>query len=178
MKYIIRLSGSNGQEIILAGAILVEAAGIYGGKNATQTQSYKPGTRGGASKSDVMISDEIINSYQVTSVDLLLALNQEACDKNYIDLKEKGILIVDSGTVTNIPNGNFTVFKIPIVKTAREQIGNYILSNIVALGAIAEISKVVTLEALEQSICSMVEQFVEVNIKALHAGAEIAKKSI
>ena len=54
----ISLSGTGGQGLILAGIILAEAA-ILDGKEAIQTQSYGPEARGGASKSEVLISDEI-----------------------------------------------------------------------------------------------------------------------
>jgi len=47
-RYEIRLSGAGGQGLILVGKILAEAAAIYDGKNATQSQSYGPEARGGA----------------------------------------------------------------------------------------------------------------------------------
>ena len=50
----LRLSGSGGQGLILAGKILAEAAAIYDGKNATQSQSYGPEARGGSSRSEVI----------------------------------------------------------------------------------------------------------------------------
>ena len=56
-RYEIRLAGSGGQGLILAGVILAEAAGIYDGKFVCQTQSYGPAARGGASKAEVVISD-------------------------------------------------------------------------------------------------------------------------
>ena len=72
-RYEIRLSGEGGQGIVLAGVILAEAAAIYDGKNATQTQVYGPESRGGASKAEVIISDEEIDYPKAMSVDLLLA---------------------------------------------------------------------------------------------------------
>ena len=60
-RYEIRLSGSGGQGLILAGKILAEAAAIYDNKNATQSQSYGPEARGGSSRSEVIISDEEID---------------------------------------------------------------------------------------------------------------------
>ena len=56
-RYEVRLSGSGGQGLIFAGIILAEAAGIHDGKYVCQTQSYGPEARGGASKSEVVISD-------------------------------------------------------------------------------------------------------------------------
>ena len=60
-RYEIRLSGAGGQGLILIGKILAEAAAIYDNKNATQSQSYGPEARGGASRSEVIISDEDID---------------------------------------------------------------------------------------------------------------------
>ena len=80
-RYEIRLSGEGGQGIVLAGVILAEAAAIYDGKNATQTQVYGPESRGGASKAEVIISDEEIDYPKAIAVDLLLAMTQAAADK-------------------------------------------------------------------------------------------------
>ena len=89
-RYEIRLSGEGGQGIVLAGVILAEAAAIYDDQNATQTQVYGPESRGGASKAEVIISDEEEIDYpKAISVDLLLALTQAAADKYGHDLKTR-----------------------------------------------------------------------------------------
>ena len=113
--YEIRLSGAGGQGLILVGKVLAEAAAIYDGLNATQSQSYGPEARGGASRSEVIISDGDIDYPKAENIDLLLALTQEACDKYIADLKPDGILIVDSQMVTKIPDGNFKVVALPII---------------------------------------------------------------
>ncbi len=89
-RYEIRFSGAGGQGLILAGVIMAEAASIYEGIQAVQSQSYGPEARGGASKSEVIISDGPIDYPKATIVDALLALTQEACDKYSHDLKEGG----------------------------------------------------------------------------------------
>jgi len=99
-KIEIRLSGTGGQGLILAGVILAEAAAIYDKKNAVQTQSYGPEARGGASKSEVIISDGEILYPKTTRLDYLLALNQESCDRYAKDLKEDGLLLVDKDCIT------------------------------------------------------------------------------
>ena len=55
----IRLAGTGGQGAILAGILLAEAA-IRDGKNVVQSQSYGPEARGGASRAEVVISDDEI----------------------------------------------------------------------------------------------------------------------
>src|SRR5512142_1072470 len=95
-RYEIRLSGTGGQGLIIAGIILAEAAGIYDGKYVCQTQSYGPEARGGASKAEVVISDEEIDYPMAIKPDVLLAMSQKACDSYLFDLKPGGTLIVDS----------------------------------------------------------------------------------
>ena len=76
----IRLSGSGGQGLILVGKVLAEAAAIYDGLNATQSQSYGPEARGGASRSEVIISDGNIEYPNAETLDILLDITQEGCN--------------------------------------------------------------------------------------------------
>jgi 2-oxoglutarate ferredoxin oxidoreductase subunit gamma len=89
----IRLAGEGGQGMILAGIILAEAAAIYDGKNAVQTQSYGPEARGGASKSEIIIAKGEIDYPEVIDADVLVALSQEACDRFSSNLKKYRSLI-------------------------------------------------------------------------------------
>lgn len=90
----LRLSGSGGQGLLLAGIILSEAA-ILENKNAVQTQSYGPEARGGASKAEVIISHDDIDFPKVTIPNIVLALTQVASDKYIETVAEDGIVIVD-----------------------------------------------------------------------------------
>jgi 2-oxoglutarate ferredoxin oxidoreductase subunit gamma len=170
-RYEIRLSGEGGQGIVLAGVILAEAAAIYDGKNATQTQVYGPESRGGASKAEVIISDEEIDYPKAMAVDLLLALTQAAADKYGHDLKPSGILVVDSTKVASVPNGEFTVHRLPIIDTAKDTVGKAMVANIVSLGVISGLSKVVSREAIERAVLARVPKGTEeLNRRALEAG--------
>lgn len=174
-RYEIRFSGAGGQGLILAGVIMAEAASIYDGKQAVQSQSYGPEARGGASKSEVIISDEIIDYPKATKVDALLALTQEACDKYSHDLKEGGILLIDSDLITREPEGNFNVVKFGITNTAKNEVGREIVTNIVALGAMVALTGVVTKESAEKAVLSRVpEAFLELNKKAFNIGYDKA----
>jgi 2-oxoglutarate ferredoxin oxidoreductase subunit gamma len=174
-RYEIRLSGEGGQGIVLAGVILAEAATIYDGKNATQTQVYGPESRGGASKAEVIISDEEIDYPKAMAVDLLLALTQVAADKYAHDLKPSGILVVDSAKVSNVPSGNFGVHRLPIIDTAKDTVGKAMVANIVSLGVITGLSKVVSREAIERAVLARVPRGTEeLNRRALEAGLALA----
>jgi 2-oxoglutarate ferredoxin oxidoreductase subunit gamma len=175
-KVEIRLSGSGGQGLILAGVILAEAAAIYENKNAIQTQSYGPEARGGASKSEIIISNEEILYPKTTRIDYLLALNQESCDTYARDLKESGILLVDSEAVEHLPP--VKVYSLPLVKTAREKVGRVMTTNILSLGALVAISKIVSRKSLEKAVLSRVPRGTEeLNLKALKLGFELAENA-
>lgn len=176
-RYEIRLSGEGGQGLVLAGKILAEAAAIYDDKNATQSQSYGPEARGGASRSEVIISDEEIDYPKAIDIDLLLAFTQESCRKYYRDLKEDGILLVDSDAVKELPEGNYKIYKIPIIDIAHKQVGRKMVANIIALGIIASLANVVSEEALEAAILSRVPKGTEqLNLKAFKIGLEKGKE--
>ena len=145
-RYEVRLSGEGGQGLVLAGKVLAEAAAIYDDMNATQSQSYGPEARGGASRSEVILSDDDIDFPKAVELDLLLALTQEACDRYVGDLKPSGILLVDSGAVTRVPEGFERTWRAPIIERAREDVGRAIVANIVALGIITRAAAVVSEE--------------------------------
>lgn len=176
-RYEMRLSGEGGQGLVLAGRILAEAAAIYDELNATQSQSYGPEARGGASKSEVIISDGEIDYPKAEQLDLQLALTQEALDKYWRDLRPGGWLIVDEDAVTRIPQGDFRLVRIPFVRLARERLGKAIAANIVALGVIVRLSGVVTREAAEEAILARVPRGTEEpNRKAFDLGLELARE--
>ncbi len=173
-RYEIRLSGSGGQGLLLGGIILAEGA-INDGKNSIQTQSYGPEARGGASKSEVIISSEEIDFPKVRNCDILLSLTQKAYNEYSAGLKEDGILIVDS-SVNAVKSGNIKIYSVPIIDSAVKDLGKPMVTNIVALGVLVEITKVITKESLEKAVLDRVPKGTEeLNRKALAKGYEIAK---
>jgi 2-oxoglutarate ferredoxin oxidoreductase subunit gamma len=173
-RYEVRLSGSGGQGLVLGGVILAEAVALYEGINAVQTQSYGPEARGGASKSEVIISDSDIDYPKATKIDLLLALTQEACEKYSPDLKDGGIILADSRMVTELPKGNYKVYHLPIIDTAKEKVGKVFVANIVALGAIAGLIDEVSFESVEKAVLKRVPKGTEeLNKRALKLGYEL-----
>ena len=172
----LRLSGTGGQGLILAGIILAEAA-LLDGKNAIQSQSYGPEARGGSSKSEVLISDKVISNPKITVPNVVLAMSQEACKKYTVDLPEEGILITDSLFVEKLPEKKYSkVYELPITHTAQEELGKSLFANIIALGAIAKITGVVTIESLTKAVLSKVPKGTEaINEKALQLGMDMVK---
>jgi 2-oxoglutarate ferredoxin oxidoreductase subunit gamma len=175
-RYEIRLSGSGGQGLILMGIILAEAIGIYDGKFVAQTQSYGPEARGGSSKSEVIVSDEEIDYPKAMQPDLLLAMNQKSCDDFYPDLKPEGLLIVDSTFVTQVPT--LKAFQIPFTRMARERLNREVVANIIALGALTQLSPIISSKAVESAVLARVPKGTEkLNRDALKAGIAAAKQA-
>lgn len=169
----IRLSGSGGQGLILGGIILAEAA-ILDGFNAVQSQSYGPEARGGASKAEVIISDHGIHYPKVRKPDIFLALTQKAYDKYIDSIKEDGIIIVDESVSTTDVTG-IKEYKLPILNTAKDVLGRALVANIVALGTINSIAKLVSDDTLERAVLNRVPPGTEeLNRKALEEGKKLS----
>ncbi len=174
-RYELRFSGAGGQGLITAGIIMAKAASIYEGKEAVQSQSYGPEARGGASKSEVIISEGPIDYPKVTKCDALLAMTQEACNKYSDDLKEGGILLYDTDLVSKLPEGNYKRVGFNIINTAKNEVGREIVANIVALGAMVALTGQISKENAEKAVLSSVpEAFLELNKKAFNMGYEKA----
>ncbi len=175
-RYEIRLGGSGGQGIILMGIILAEAIGIYDGKFVAQTQSYGPEARGGSSKSEVIVSDVEIDYPKAMWPDFLLAMNQKSCDEFYPDLKPEGVLILDSTFVNQIPTPK--ALQVPMTRIAREKFKREVVANIIALGALTQLTSIVSPKAMEAAVLARVPKGTEkLNRDALKAGMAAAKKA-
>jgi len=175
MRKEIRISGFGGQGIILSGVILGRSAVIYDNKNAVQTQSYGPEARGGASRSEIVISEDNIDFPKVIKPDVLICMSQPAFDSYGGDIKDQGIVIVDRDLVT-VPENyeakhNAKLYRIPFTEIAHKNIGLKIVANIVMLGSLTKITNIVSKEAMEKAILDSVPKGTgEKNILAFEKG--------
>ncbi|MBO9370361.1 MAG: 2-oxoacid:acceptor oxidoreductase family protein [Chloroflexi bacterium] len=171
----IRIAGTGGQGVILAGILLAEAA-VRDGKKVVQTQSYGPEARGGASRSEVIISDQEVDYPEVLEADILLCMSQEACDRYAGKLKKGGMLILDTVYVHRAPL--VRAVRVPITELARQATGREITANIVALGLLAGLTAVVSRESLEAAVRARAPRgTTEINLKALAVGLEQARSN-
>jgi 2-oxoglutarate ferredoxin oxidoreductase subunit gamma len=171
----IRFCGAGGQGIIRAAIVLAEAAGVYDGKYVCQTQSYGPESRGGLCKSDIVISNTEIDYPKASKPYYILTMNQASCDAYFPDLKPSGLLMVDETLVKKVPTGR--VVAVPFTYIARNQVGSEVSSNMVALGTFCYLSGIVSMDGLESALMERVPNGTrEINLKALKAGIEAAKK--
>ena len=166
----VRISGLGGQGVVLAGQILGRAA-VYDGKNAVLTQSYGAEARGSVAKSEVIISDDKIGFPIVRKCDILIAMSQEAVAKNIRDLKEDGVLFIDSSIVKNVPETKARTFKIPVTQIAEKSFGEKLYANMLMLGALAKITEIVSEKSMEKAIMNTVpEKALSTNLQAYKKG--------
>jgi len=174
-RYEIRLSGTGGQGLILAGMILAEAIAFGEKKQVVQSQNYGPEARGTNSRSDIIISDQEIDYPKALHLDALLALNQTALDENFPALKEGGLLLVDSDLVKEVPPVPYV--GLPLTRLAKESTGHPQSANMVALGALAALTGQVSLRSLAAASARYFkDDGLEKNIKALKSGARYGKE--
>jgi len=171
----IRISGLGGQGVVLAGEILGRAA-VYDGKEVVETASYGAEARGSAAKSEVIISDKKIGYPKVRKCDVLVAMSQSALGKNIGDLKENGILIIDNSVVEKVPEVKAKVFEIPATKIAETELKSRMYANMVMLGALVKVIRLVSEKAGEQAIIDSVpEETREKNVYGFRKGLALSK---
>jgi len=167
-------SGSGGQGVITASIILSEAAVLYENLTAVQSQSYGAEARGGATRSDVIISDSIIYFPKVIQPNVLVCLTQAAYGKFYPIVRPGGLLITDTRFVQTEKKVDARQKEIQMYETVMAKIGKPVVFNISVLGALLALKPLVKLD----SILKMLGQkfpsaFLEMNKQALELGYEI-----
>jgi 2-oxoglutarate ferredoxin oxidoreductase subunit gamma len=169
-------SGSGGQGVITAAIILAEAAVLYENLNAVQSQVYGPAARGGATRSDVIISDSEIHYPKVIQPNVLVCLTQEAYNKFYPIIRPGGLLITDTRYVKIHRKVDAQQKELPIYRTVMEEIGKPIVFNICMLGAVIRMTEVVKSESIMKVLTDRIPSgFLEMNRKALDLGMKLAE---
>lgn len=168
-------SGSGGQGVITAAIILAEAAVLYENLTAVQSQVYGPAARGGATRTDVIISESYINYPKVIQPNVLVCLTQEAYNKYYPIIRPGGLLITDNRFVKIQRKVDAQQKELPMFRNVLEIIGKPIVFNICMLGAVIALTKLVKpdsiMKVLEERIPS---GFIKINRDALDLGMKIA----
>lgn len=172
----ITLCGFGGQGIILSAVILGTTAVTKGNKYAVQTQSYGSEARGGQCQAELIIDERAINSPVAEKKNLLVAMFQTAYEKYIPTLEDDGVLVIDPGLVTNITRPIKNTFEVPATQIAVD-LGNRMAANMVMLGFLSEALGIIGHQDLLDVVKDTVNpRFVELNFKAVEAGAAYAKE--
>jgi len=164
-------SGSGGQGVITAAIILAEAAVLYENLIAVQSQMYGPEARGGATRSDIIISDSKINYPKVVQPNVLVCLTQEAYNKFYPIIRPGGLLITDTRHVKTQRKADAVQRELPMYQTVMEKIGKPIVFNICMLGVVISMTQLVKFESIMKVLETRIPSgFLEMNRQALDIG--------
>jgi len=177
MRLEVRIAGFGGQGIIRAGLMLAMAVSLFEDKNAVQTQSYGPESRGGSCKSEVVISDEEIDFPKALEPDVLLVMSQAAYTR-YIDtIKNGGTVILDPDMIPQRKERpNIQEYQVPVTRIA-EELGKTIFANVIMLGAFTAITNIVGAEPMKDAILKNIPKGTEkLNLAAFEKGYEYGNK--
>ncbi len=171
-------SGSGGQGVITAAIILAEAAVIYENLNAVQSQSYGAEARGGATRSDIIISDSVIHFPKVIQPNVLVCLTQSAYNKFYPIIRPGGLLITDARFVQIEKKVDAQQKEIEMYETVMAKIGKPIVFNICMLGAVIALTGLVKPESIMKVLEHRIPQdFLEMNRQALDIGLALVAQA-
>ena len=170
------IAGFGGQGVLLAGEVLANGF-MIDDKNVTWYPSYGAEMRGGTVNCTVVMSDEEVSAVQKSSADFIIVLNQASFDKYISWVKKGGSIIVNSSlAMIKKTREDINYIFVPITKLAMEKLGNIKMSNILALGILSKVSKLVSLQTLEKALRNVIpphrQNLIPKNIEALNLGYE------
>jgi 2-oxoglutarate ferredoxin oxidoreductase subunit gamma len=173
--YEIRLSGTGGQGLGLGGKMLAAALSSEG-LHVAQSQSYEPTSRGGMSRSDLVVTPGVADYPLATGLNYLLILDQRAVSISEGMINSKAVVLVDEQLVPDPPSGNFEVLALPLSRTALS-LGNLRVTNVVSLGALIALTKICSLATLEAAIERITpKKYAQMNLDAVRAGYELVSQ--
>lgn len=175
-------TGTGGQGVITAAIILAEAALYHAGLNAVQTQIYGPEARGGAARSDLILSDEEIFFPKVVEPNVLVCLSQSAYDKYYSEVRPGGVILSDPAYVQRMPNVSTRHFELPMSQTVINALDTARALNMCMLGALCSLIGVVSVDAVKQAILdhfgNKMSARLEENLSAVDLGGELVGEAV
>ncbi len=182
MRHQLRFTGVGGQGVLLAGEILAAAkiaSGGYGVKAATYTSQV----RGGPTVVDILLDDkEILFPYAIDGeIEFMLSVAQISYDQFKGGVKEGGTIVIDPDLVhpTKEDVEKWKIYQIPIIRIAKYEVGNVVTQSVVALGIAVEMTKVMDIDTVFETMKKKVPpKVLEQNIKAFELGRKYAKEAM
>jgi 2-oxoglutarate ferredoxin oxidoreductase subunit gamma len=162
------ISGFGGQGVALAGKILGQAA-VLSGLRASMLISHGTETRGGYVRSQVVITDEDIDSPVVERPDYFCAMSLAAY-RRFARSAAQGVIFFDPDLVIADPGEILTGVSLPARKISMEETGQPLAANMVMLGAVLRGLGLIPPDTAAQAVRKIMPRHVEANVRALRAG--------
>ena len=170
------IAGFGGQGVLLAGEVLANGF-MLDNKNVTWYPSYGAEMRGGTVNCSIVMADDEVSAVQKSTADYIIVLNQASFDRFEPTVKKDGTIIVNSSLAKKVKKRNdINYVFVPITQMAEENLGNIKMSNILALGILSGISKLISVETLGKALHNVIPQhrknLIPKNLEALKLGYE------
>lgn len=174
-------AGFGGQGVMALGQMLTYA-GMVEDKNVSWLPSYGPEMRGGTANCSVIISDNPVGAPVVNEATTALVLNKPSLDKFENSVVPGGRLFINSSLIEEkSTREDIDVYYIPANDIANE-LGNNRVANMVMLGAYLEVTKMVTLESIEEAFYKVFGEnkahLLPINKEAIKKGAEAVRNQM
>jgi len=170
------IAGFGGQGVMLMGNVLASAA-MQAGRQVTYMPVYGVEMRGGTANCTVVISDKPVGSPIVQEPLCAVVMNRPSAEKFAPQVKKKGLVLVNSSLVEDkyVQARTKRVYMVPTLELAQE-VGNPRLANMVMLGALAQVSGLVSVEqviaSLPKALDKRYHKMIPINSEALRRGAD------
>lgn len=174
------IAGFGGQGIVLIGNIIARAA-VIENRHVVGMVCYGAEMRGGTANATVIVSDELIYNPVVTHPDLAVILNGPSWDRFEPQMAPGGTAVMNTSMIRQDPDrDDIGCIRIDATQIAHEM-GNRKVANIVALGALNRHTGLLEMASIEQALKDLFSsknaKLVDININALHAGAEQSRST-
>ena len=180
MKYEVRYGAIGGQGLVTAGSLLCDIAVKLENKHATASPTYTAAVRGGATKVDIIISDEPVLFSHATAIDFCLFTDQRPYNLYMSRLKNNAVLVVDSNLVTDLGDiAERTVYSVPLINETEKRIGNIALTSVVGLSMTQKLTGIIKYENMVSFVKEWApKNYLDLNLKALDLGTELLENCI
>lgn len=175
----LRFGGSGGQGLQLSAKILA-ASLLRAGRTIALSQSYEPTSRGGVSRSDIVVGEGLapVEYPLATELDFLVLLDDVAAPSSLPLVRDGGLVLADAARVDLADGGGYAVRRLPFTTLARS-LGNERVANIVALGALIAAAELCPLAAVDAVLREETpRKFLDINREALAAGFRLVMATV
>lgn len=172
-------AGFGGQGVLLMGYVTALTA-MNQGKYVTYLPSYGAEVRGGTANCTVVVSDDAIASPVASNPDSAVVMNNPSLMRFGNAVRPGGIIMINSSLVqAQLNRDDVTVVPLAVSDLAHE-LGEDRSANIVMVGAFAEATGVLSIEAIKEALAETglgkKEKVLELNRRALEVGAQAARE--
>jgi 2-oxoisovalerate ferredoxin oxidoreductase beta subunit len=139
----LKLAGAGGDGAQTA-ALLITRCAINEGFDSTHIPSYGPESRGGTSYADVHVAADEVLSPASSSPHVLVAFNAPSLAKFGPTVRGGGTIVYDSSVIHELPASlapDVRTVGVPLTEVARGELGNVLVKNVAALGALQEATR-------------------------------------